>query len=188
MGQLVYSMLVSLDGYVADENGVFDWALPDEEVLEAVNRSQGQVGTYLYGRRMYEMMAVWETNPEIIGQSPRSTEFAELWQRADKVVYSSTLDSVMTRRTRIERTLDPGAVQALKGSTDSHVTVDGPSLAAQMLRHGLVDRLEPLICPVVVGSGLRFLPDIALDLRLRREQRFANGMVQLAYDVGRPRR
>lgn len=188
MGKLLYSMIVSLDGYVADREGEFaSWAQPDEQVLAAINEELEDVSTYLLGRRMYEMMAVWETDPEVIGQSPESTQFARIWQSADKVVYSRTLESVPTRRARLRAEFDPREVAQLKADSDGVLTIDGPTVAAEAIRHGLVDQIDVLLCPVTLGGGLRFLPDHRLDLALRDEQRFDNGMVQLRYDVLPPR-
>ncbi|MDN4480013.1 dihydrofolate reductase family protein [Demequina muriae] len=184
MGTLVYSMNVSLDGYVADSQGEFaSWARPDEQVLAAINEETSAVDTYLLGRRMYEMMAVWETDPAIIGQSPESTQFAQIWQSANKVVYSRTLETVHTSRTQLRSRFNPAEVAQIKADVSGNVTVDGPTLAAEAIRHGLVDRIDVLLCPVVVGGGLRFLPDHRLELALRHEQRFDNGMIQLRYDV-----
>jgi dihydrofolate reductase len=183
MAQLVYSMIVSLDGFVADGSGGFEWAVPDEEVLDAVNGDIAEVGTFLTGRRMYEMMAVWETDPAVADQSPQSQVFAQLWRERDKVVYSRTLEAVPTSRTRVERQFSPAEVRRLKEHASADLTVDGPTLAAEALRHGLVDRIVPLVCPVVVGSGLRFLPDLRIGLHLENERRFGNGMVRLSYAV-----
>lgn len=184
MGKLIYSMISSLDGYVADEQGNFDWAMPDEEVLETVNRDMANVSTYLYGRRMYEMMRVWETDPAVAAQSSRSQEFARIWVQAEKVVFSSTLAEVDTQRTRLERTFDPAQVRQIKAHAPGDLTIDGPTVAARALEHGLVDEVRVLLCPVVVGAGLRLLPPTHLDLRLRDVQKFGNGMVQLYYDLG----
>lgn len=187
MGKLVYSMHVSLDGYVADREGEYaSWARPDEQVLSAVNKESTRVGTYLLGRRMYETMAVWETDPDVIEQSPESTQFARTWQAADKFVYSRTLDEIHTSRTQLRSRFDPEEVERIKANAEGNVTVDGPTLAGDAIRHGLVDRIDMLLCPVMVGDGLRFLPDHRLDLALRNEQRFDNGMVQLRYDVLAP--
>ncbi|MGO1183882.1 MAG: dihydrofolate reductase family protein [Micrococcaceae bacterium] len=184
MARLIYSMIVSIDGFVTDAQGRFDdWARPDEEVLEAINHDDAQVGTLLYGRRMYEMMAVWETDPAVALQSPESEVFARSWQSKEKVVYSTTLDSVSTRSTRLEHRFDPGQVQHLKQSRDHDMTVDGPTLAAEAFRHGLVDELHLLVCPIVIGDGLRMLPTSRIDLTLHNERRFSNGMVQLKYQV-----
>lgn len=184
MGKLVYSMIVSLDGYVTDGAGEFaSWAQPDEQVLASINAEASTVSTYLLGRRMYEMMAVWEINPEVIKQSPQSTQFAQIWQGADKHVYSRTLDTAHTTHTQLHSHFDPMEVAQIKSEAEGDLTVDGPTLAAEALRHGLVDRIDVLLCPVVVGSGLRFLPDLRLNLALRHEQRFDNDMIQLGYDV-----
>lgn len=184
MGTLVYSMQVSLDGYVADTTGEFaSWARPDEQVLTAINDEHSKVSTYLLGRRMYQMMAVWETSPEVIKQSPQSTEFARIWQGADKVVFSRTLEAVDTSRTQLHAQFDPEEVAEIKDNAQGNVTIDGPTVAAQAIRHGLVDRIDMLVCPIALGGGLRFLPDHRLNLDLQHEQRFDNGMVQLRYDV-----
>lgn len=184
MGRLFYSMIVSADGYVADPEGHFDdWARPNEEVLKAVNKDTAEVGTFLYGRRMYEMMTVWETDPAVASQSPQSEEFAQHWRSKQKVVYSTTLEDVSTGLTRLERRFDPKKIRLLKRSAVHDVTVDGPTLAAEALRHGLIDELHMVVCPIVIGGGLRMLPDFRINLRLRTAQRFGNGMVQLKYDV-----
>lgn len=184
MGSLIYSMIVSLDGYVADSDGEFaSWAQPDEQILATINDETTFASTYLMGRRMYEMMSVWETDPEVIEQSPESTRFAEVWQQAEKIVYSRTLKSVHTSRTQLRSHFDPDEVAQIKAETNGDVTIDGPTLAAEGIRHGLVDRIDVLLCPVTTGGGLRFLPDHRLNLALRREQKFDNGMVQLRYEV-----
>lgn len=184
MGRLIYSMITSVDGYVADRDGHFDsWARPDEEELAAINEDMAGVATYLYGRRMYEMMAVWETDPAVAGQSPQSEEFAKDWQAKDKIVYSTTLPDVHTQHTRLERAFDPGAIRELKAASDTDLTVDGPTLAAEALRHGLVDEVHMLVCPISVGGGLALLPDFRVDLRLLSEHRFTSGKVQLKYAV-----
>lgn len=186
MGRLILSAICSLDGYSADADGGFEWAVPDEEVLADVNAEARTVGTYLYGRRMYEMMTVWETDPAAAAQSPESAEFAAIWQAADKIVYSTTLDDVSTRRTRLEHSFDPIAIEEIKRRTDRDLYVDGPTLAAYALRVGVVDRLHLIVCPVVIGSGLPVLPNgLRLDLRLDTEHRYGNGMVGLRYDVRR---
>lgn len=184
MGNLTYSMITSADGYVADDDGEFaSWARPDEEALAAINDHTAQVGTYLYGRRMYQMMSVWETDPAVAAQSPGSQDFARLWQATDKIVYSTTLERVHTTRTRLERSLDPAAVQALKDSSDQDLTIDGPTLAGAALQHGLVDEISMFICPISLGGGLAFLPRQRLDLRLLGERRFSSGVVHLRYAV-----
>lgn len=184
MGRLIYSMTCSTDGYVADEEGRFDdWARPDEQVLEAINQDMSEVGTYLYGRRMYEMMTVWETDPDIAADSPESEVFAEDWQSKEKVVFSTTLYKVTTTRTRLEREFVPETVRAIKDATDKDLTVVGPTLAADALRHGLVDEVHMVVCPILIGGGLRMFPDTRTPLRLLHEQGFDSGMVQLKYAV-----
>jgi dihydrofolate reductase len=182
MAKLIYSAITSLDGYVADEDGNFDWAEPDEEVHTFVNDLERPVGTYLYGRRMYEVMAPWETDPTLADQSRVMRDFAELWQAADKIVYSKTLETVSSARTRIERDFDPVAVRQLKASAGRDLTVGGPDLAAQAFKAGLVDECHLFIAPMVVGGGNQALPDhVRLRLELLDERRFGNGMVHLRY-------
>ena len=183
MATLIYSAIASLDGYIADENGNFDWAAPDEEVHAFVNDLERPVGTYLYGRRMYDTMAVWETMA-LDGEPPVIRDFAEIWRAAEKVVYSRTLAEAATGRTRIEREFDAGAVRGLKEATVRDITVGGAELAAQAIRAGLVDELQLLLAPVVVGGGAPALPaGTRLDLDLREERRFQNGAVFLRYGV-----
>lgn len=182
MGRLIYSMLTSLDGYTADADGRFDWSEPDEETHTLAGDLVRGVGTFLYGRRMYETMVFWETAHTLPDAPQHIYEFARLWQQADKVVYSRTLTEVSSARTRIERDFDPDAVAKLKASTDSDLTVDGPGLAAEAVRAGLVDEYQQLVCPVLVGGGTRFYPDgVRLDLDLVDERRLGNGVVHLAY-------
>ena len=182
MAKLIYSALSSLDGYIADENGNFDWAAPDEEVHAFVNDLQRPVGTYLYGRRLYEVMVAWETPDTFADQQPVLLDFAELWQAADKVVYSRTLEEVSSARTRIERDFDPDAVRQMKASAGRDLTVGGPDLAAQAFRAGLVDECQLFLTPVIVGGGKRALPDKArVGLELLDERRFGNGVVYLRY-------
>jgi len=185
MGRLIYSAITSVDGYVADADGRFDWAAPDEEVHAFVNDLERPVGTYLLGRRMYEVMAVWETLGSVPGQSPVMLDFAALWRAADKVVYSRTLEAVTSARTRIERDFDPDAVRRLKASEARDISVGGPGLAAHALRAGLVDECHLLLHPILVGGGTRSLPDdVRLELELLDERRFGNGVVHLHYRVG----
>ncbi|MDN4479642.1 dihydrofolate reductase family protein [Demequina muriae] len=187
MGRLVYSYLASLDGYIADASGAFDWAEPDEQVLAFINELERGVSTYLYGRRIYEMMVVWETDPDLAASSPMSGEFAGIWQQADKVVFSRTMDEVATRRTRIEREFDRATVEAIKASVDGDLAVSGATLAAVAARLGLIDEVQVFLAPVVVGGGQRMFPDgVWQDLTLRDERRFDNGMVWLRYDVAPP--
>ena len=182
MAKLIYASIASLDGYVADEDGKFDWAEPDEEVHAFVNDLERRVGTYLYGRRMYETMANWETAHTQPGLPPVALDFARVWQAADKVVYSRTLAHVSSARTRIERDFDPGAVRAVKAAADRDLTVGGPHLAAEAIRHGLVDEWQLFLAPVVVGGGTRALPDhVRVPLELIEERRFRGGMVYLCY-------
>jgi dihydrofolate reductase len=182
VAKLIYSAIASLDGYVADEDGNFDWAVPDEEVHTFINDLQRPVGTYLYGRRMYETMVGWETDPTLADQSPLMRDFAEIWQAADKIVYSKTLEAVSTARTRIERDFDPVAVRQMKALAGRDLIVGGPELAAQAFRAGLVDECHLFVVPMVVGGGKRSLPDnVRLKLELLDEHRFGNGMVYLHY-------
>jgi dihydrofolate reductase len=179
MGRLVFAALCSLDGYTVDADGKFDWAMPDEEEHAFVNDLERPVGTYLYGRRMYETMAVWQEmgGP---GEPAVANDYAEVWRAADKVVYSTTLAEVSTPRTRLERSFDPDAVRRLVREADRDVSLGGPTLAASALRAGLVDDLHLFLHPVVVGGGTRALPDgVRLDLELVDEHRFGNGVVHL---------
>lgn len=182
---LIYFVITSLDGYVADEDGDFSWGAPDEEVHRFVNELERVVGTYLYGRRMYEVMSVWEDSQRFSGDPEVIQEFARIWQSADKVVYSSTLDSTSTVRTRLERQFRPDAVAALKADAQGDLSVGGPGLAAAALRAGLVDECRLIVAPVVVGGGNHWLPrSVRLSLQLLDERRFASGMVYLRYRVG----
>jgi len=182
MAKLIYSAITSLDGYVADENGKFDWAAPDEEVHRFVNDLERPIGTYLYGRRLYEVMRYWETADG--ATDPFAQEYAEIWQAADKIVYSRTLEAVSSVTTRIEREFDPEAVRQLKAAARRDVSVGGPELAAQAFKAGLVDECHLFLTPVVVGGGKRSLPeDVRLELELLDERRFGNGTVHLHYAV-----
>jgi len=182
MAKLIYSAITSLDGYVADEDGNFDWAAPDEEVHSFVNDLERPVGTYLYGRRMYEVMGYWETAHTLADQPPIVQDFAEIWQAADKIVYSKTLEAVSSARTRIEREFDAEAVRQLKAQAGLDITVGGPDLAAQAIKAGLVDEYHLFVAPIVVGGGNQSLPDdVRLELELLDERRFGNGMVHLHY-------
>ena len=184
MATLIYSTIASLDGYVADENGDFSWAAPDEEVHAFVNDLERSVGTYLYGRRMYEVMVAWETMEVPPGGSPAMRDYAEIWRAAEKVVYSSTLPEVSSARTRLERSFDPQAIGRLKAAADRDISVGGPHLAAQALRAGLVDEFHLLLVPYVAGGGTQSLPDhLRLRLNLISDRRFDNGTVHLHYAV-----
>jgi dihydrofolate reductase len=179
MAKLIYSALISLDGYIADEDGNFDWAEPDEEVHRFVNDLERPVGTYLYGRRMYEVMAAWET---ITDQTPHIRDYAEIWRAADKVVYSRTLETPSSARTRIERDFDPEAVRQMKAAAGSDLGVGGPGLAAHAFRAGLVDECRLFVTPIVVGGGNQAFPDkVRVPLELLDERRFGNGVVYLCY-------
>jgi dihydrofolate reductase len=181
MAKLIYSAIASLDGYVADEDGNFDWAEPDEEVHSFVNDLERPFGTYLYGRRLYEVMVAWETMP-LAGQPPFIRDFAAIWRAADKIVYSKTLEAVSSARTRIERDFDPEAVRQMKAAAGRDITVGGPELAAQAFKAGLVDECHLLVAPIVVGGGKQALPNsIRLKLELLDERRFGNGVVHLHY-------
>jgi dihydrofolate reductase len=182
MGKLIYSAITSLDGYVADEHGRFDWSAPDEEVHSYINELERPIGTYLYGRRMYEVMEFWETLLPPSDEPACMLEFAEIWRAADKVVYSTTLDAVSSARTRIEREFDPAAVEAMKASAERDLGIGGAELAAHALRAGLVDECHLFLAPVTVGGGKRALPDgVKLELVLLGERRFGNGTVHLQY-------
>jgi dihydrofolate reductase len=184
MAKLVYSFIASLDGYIEDATGKFDWAAPGEDAHVFANELASGVGTYLYGRRMYETMAVWETDSSLAEHSPVTRDFAAVWQAAEKVVYSSTLAEPSTRRTRIERRFDANQVRALKAAAEADLAVGGAELAGQALAAGLVDECHAFLAPVAVGSGKRALPDdVRLDLKLTDQRRFDDGMVYLRYAI-----
>jgi len=181
MGKLIYSVIASLDGYVADEDGNFDWAAPAEEVHAFVNDLERSVGTYLYGRRMYEVMVAWETMP-VADQLLVVRDFAEIWQAADKVVYSTTLGAVSSAKTRIERDFDVGTVRQLKAMTERDISVSGPRLAAHAIEAGLVDEIHLFLAPIGVGGGTAVWPDdVRVGLELVDERRFGDGTVHLHY-------
>jgi dihydrofolate reductase len=181
LARLIYSAIASLDGYTADAQGKFDWAAPDAELHAFVNDLERDVGTHLYGRRMYETMAVWETM-DVSGEPDVMRDYAEIWRDADKVVYSHTLAAASTPRTRIERDFDPEAVRRMKQTAGRDLSVGGPGLAAHALRAGIVDEIQVFLVPVVVGGGTRALPDgLRADLDLLDERRFAGGAVYLRY-------
>jgi dihydrofolate reductase len=182
MAKLVYSAIASLDGYVADESGNFDWAAPDEEVHAFVNDLERPIGTYLLGRRMYEVMTYWENTDVGADQPSVMRDYAQIWQSADKVVYSKTLEKVSGARTRIEQDFDPDAIRQMKASAARDISVGGPELAAQAIAAGLVDEWHLFLNPIVVGGGKRALPDgVLVKLELLDERRFGNGVVHLHY-------
>jgi dihydrofolate reductase len=182
MPKLIYQAIASLDGYVEDEEGNFDWAAPDGEVHAFVNDLERPIGTYLYGRRMYETMVFWETVSTDIDQPIVIRDFAEIWRAAEKVVYSRNLETVSSARTRIERDLDPEAVRRLKETSATDITIGGAELAGQALALGLVDECHLFLGPVVVGGGTRALPDgLRAQLELLDERRFRSGVVHLRY-------
>jgi len=182
MARLIYSAIMSLDGYVADADGRFEWAAPDEEVHAFVNDLERPVGTYLYGRRMYETMRYWETAHTVAGQPPIALDFARIWQAADKIVYSTTLQAPTTARTRIQRDFDPDRVRKLKAAAERDLTVGGAQLAAQAIAAGLVDEYQLFVVPAVVGGGTRSLPgQVRLNLTLAEEHKFGSGVIYLCY-------
>jgi dihydrofolate reductase len=181
MAKLIYSAITSLDGYIADQHGRFDWGEPDEELHSFINDLQRTTGTYLYGRKLYEVMVAWETMEAPDGYLQ---EFAEVWQAADKVVYSRSLASVSSARTRIEREFDPQAVQDMKEAADRDITVGGPDLASHAFAAGIVDEVLVFLAPIAVGGGKRCFPDDArLQLELVDQRRFAGGVAYLHYRV-----
>jgi dihydrofolate reductase len=187
MAKLIYSAIMSLDGHVADEDGNFDWAAPDEELHAFVNDLERPIGTYLYGRRMYEVMTYWERVDHLADQPSFIRDYAAIWHAADKVVYSKTLEAVVSARTRIERDFDSEAVKQMKETADRDLSVGGPELAAQAIKTGLVDEYHLFITPVVVGGGTPALPDgVRLELELVSERRFENGAVHVHYRTRAP--
>ena len=184
MAKLIYIANVSLDGYIEDAHGRFDWTAPSDEYFTFITDLVRPAGTYLYGRRMYETMAVWETQPDLAGQSELMGDFANVWQAADKVVYSTTLHAVSTTKTRLESRFDADSVGELKASTAGDLTIGGPTLAAHAFNAGLVDECQLFIYPVLVGAGKPAFPiDARVQLDLLEEHRFVNGVVNLRYRV-----
>lgn len=182
MGALHHTVIMSLDGYTTDAGGKYDWAFPGEEVHAFVNEREHPVRTHLYGRRMYEEMVVWETVREGAGHDPVEVEFADIWRGVDKIVFSRTLDAVSTARTRLEREFDPRLVEEIKRSAEGDLSISGPTLAAHAVRAGLVDVYEVYVAPVVIGGGMRFLPDgVRMELELVEQHRFDSGFVYLRY-------
>ena len=184
MAKLIYSAIGSLDGYVEDEQGSFDWAAPDEEVHAFVNDLERPIGTYLYGRRMYETMVFWDSASTSGDQPAATRDFAQIWQAAEKIVYSRTIQTLSGARTRIERDFDPAAIRRLKESSDGDISVGGAELAGRAIAAGLVDECHLFLCPIVVGGGKRALPDhVRSELELLTERRFRSGVVHLHYRV-----
>jgi dihydrofolate reductase len=184
MAKLIYVSNVSLDGYIEDEHGNFDWTATDDELFAFITDLVRPVGTYLYGRRLYETMAPWETEPALAAQSELRADFADVWQAADKVVYSTTLDAVSTAKTRLEGTFDPGSVRDMKASSTSDLNVGGAHLAAQAFKAGLVDECHLLIRPILIGGGKPALPsDTRADLELLDDRQLSNGVVYLRYRI-----
>ena len=182
MARLLYTAITSLDGYVADADGRFDWSAPDEEVHAFINDLERPIGTYLIGRRLYEVMAVWETLHTEPDQPPVMLDYASIWQAADKVVFSRTLEEVSSARTRIERAFEPDAIRAMKAAAGSDISIGGAHLAAEAIRAGLVDELSLFVNPIAVGGGNAALPDgVRWTLELRDERRFAGGVVYVRY-------
>ncbi|MFC9765751.1 dihydrofolate reductase family protein [Rhodococcus jostii] len=182
MAELIYSTIMSVDGYIADEDGNFDWAAPGEVVHSFINDLERPIGTYLYGRRMYEVMRYWESPPDLADEPACIQDFAEIWQAADKVVYSTTLDAASSARTRIERKFDPDAVRQLKASAARNITIAGPGLASHAFTAGLVDACQVFVAPVVVGGGTRAFPErVRCRLELLDERRFDSGVAYLHY-------
>jgi dihydrofolate reductase len=181
MAKLIYAAITSLDGYVADEEGKFDWSEPDEEVHAFVNDVERSIGTYLYGRQMYEVLVAWESL-DLADQPAYIRDYAEIWRSSEKIVYSRTLESPASARTRIEREFDPDSVRELKASSEHNLGIGGPGLAAEAFKAGLVDELRLFCAPIVVGGGKQSLPDgVRLPLELLDERRFGNGTVYLRY-------
>jgi dihydrofolate reductase len=187
MAKLIYGMIMSLDGYTEDERGAFGWGAPEDESVHGyINELAASVGIYLYGRRMYETMLFWETADALPDPPQVILDWARQWQAAEKIVYSRTLAEPRSARTRIEREFDPDAVRRMKAESPHDITVDGPELAAEAIRAGLVDEFQMIVSPVIVGGGKRFFPEgVRLDLELIEERRFASGVVVLRYGVRR---
>ena len=182
MAHLIYTLNSSLDGYIEDRDGKFDWIAPDDEYFRFITNLVREAGTYLYGRRLYESMMVWETDPNLAAESPLSRDFAEIWQAANKIVYSRTLESASTRKTQLERSFDPEAIRQLKEVAEQDILIGGAELAAHAFRSGLIDECHLFLMPIIVGGGKQSLPDnIRLELELLDEHRFGSGVVFLRY-------
>lgn len=184
MARLIYSAITSLDGYIEDVNGKFDWAAPDEEVHSFINDLERTAAIYLYGRRLYETMMVWEMDPNLALDSPITRDYAEIWKAADKIVFSRTLEAISTRKTQIERNFDPKAIRKLKANVERDILIGGPNLAAQAFRAGLVDECQFFLTPIIVGGGKSALPkDVRMELELLEERHFYSGVVFLRYQI-----
>ena len=182
MANLIYVANMSLDGYTEDKDGKFDWTEPGDEYFRFITNLVRATPTHLYGRRMYESMKVWETDPHLAAESPLRRDFAEVWQAANKIVYSSTLETISTRKTQLERTFDPEAIRQLKEALEHDILIGGPELAAHAFRAGLIDECHLFLIPILVGGGKSALPDnLRLELELLEERRFGNGTVFLHY-------
>ncbi|MEP7066431.1 MAG: dihydrofolate reductase family protein [Gemmatimonadota bacterium] len=184
MAKLIYTSISSLDGYVADTSGRYDWAAPDEEVHAFINDLERPIGTYLYGRRLYETMLVWEHPETFADEHPITQEFAALWKSAEKIVYSRTLERVSSARTRIERSLEPESVRQMKARAQRDISIGGAELAGQAIRAGLVDECQLFLSPIIIGGGTRSLPStVRVNLELLDERRFGNGVMYLRYRI-----
>ena len=182
MANLIYVANTSLDGYTEDKEGKFDWTDPSEEYFRFITNLVRATHTHLYGRRMYEILMVWETDPNLAAESPLMRDFAEIWQAANKIVYSKTLETISTRKTQLERTFDPEKIRQLKEAAEHDILIGGPELAAHALRAGLIDECHLFVVPILVGGGKSALPDnVRLELELLAERRFGNGTVYLRY-------
>jgi dihydrofolate reductase len=182
MANLIYVANTSLDGYTEDKDGKFDWTEPSEEYLKFINNLIRAMHTHLYGRRMYETMMVWETDPNLAAESPLMRDFADIWQEANKIVYSRTLETISTRKTQLEQTFDPEAIRQLKAASEHDILIGGPELAAHAFRAGLIDEYHLFIVPILIGGGKSALPDnVRLELELLEERRFGDGTVFLRY-------
>lgn len=182
MSNLIYVANMSLDGYTEDKDGKFDWTEPSDEVFEFVTEIVRTTRTHLYGRRMYETMRLWETEPKLAAESPLRSDFAKIWQAADKIVYSKTLKTVSTRKTQLEQTFDPEAIRQLKAAREKDILIGGPELAAHAFRAGLIDECHLFLVPILLGGSKSALPDnVRMQLELLGERRFDNGTVFLRY-------
>ena len=182
MANLIYMANMSLDGYTEDKDGKYDWTEPSEDLFKFITDLVRAMHTHLYGRRMYQTMMLWETDPNLAAQSPPMRDFAEIWQAADKIVYSRTLESTSTRKTKLERTFDPQAIRQLKAAGEHDLLIGGPELAAHAFRAGLIDECHLFVAPTLLGGGKSALPDnVRMELELLAEHRFRNGTVFLRY-------